>query len=228
MLDEKCDNKETLLSIINDLYTQFILSGKKTHVVLEGDQVTYERLHSIRAEYGSESKWLVLFPGDCHFLKNYQEVLIKIYFDVGLSDLAKASGYLHRSVGTNFKRTHRFLLESWEKQNNHCGPGCKCTGCTNLPVEALSLAQEEASDAESEASNSSGEDLEHEVNELMCDIFGDSEIEEVHSIGMTEDSFNHKHQLSYSFSFIYTTYDSLIYVHWAAHWAALKFSLKTT
>jgi len=42
VLDEKCDNKETLLSIINDLYTQFILSGKKTHVVLEGDQVTYE------------------------------------------------------------------------------------------------------------------------------------------------------------------------------------------
>ena len=56
-------------------------------------------------------------------------------------------------------------------------------------MEALSLAREEASDAESEASNSSGEDLEHEVNELMCDIFGDSEIEEVHSIGMTEDSF---------------------------------------
>lgn len=101
----------------------------------------------------------------------------------------QADIYLPRSVGTNFKRTHRFLLESWEKQNNHCGPGCKCTGCTNLPVEALSLAQEEASDAESEASNSSGEDLEHEVNELMCDIFGDSEIEEVHSIGMTEDSF---------------------------------------
>ena len=114
VLDEKCNNKETLLSIINDLYTQFILSGKKTHVVLEGDQVTYERLHSIRAEYGSESKWLVLFPGDWHFLKNYQEVLIKIYFDAGLSDLAKASGDLPRSVGTNFKWTHRFLLESWE------------------------------------------------------------------------------------------------------------------
>ncbi len=46
-LDEKCDNKETLLSVINDLYTEFILSGTKTHVILEGDQATYERLHSI-------------------------------------------------------------------------------------------------------------------------------------------------------------------------------------
>ena len=56
VLDEKCDTKKTLLSIINDLYTEFILSGKKTHVILEGDQATYERLHSIRVEYGNESK----------------------------------------------------------------------------------------------------------------------------------------------------------------------------
>ncbi len=40
VLDEKCDNKETLLSIINDPYTEFILSGKKTHAILEGDQAT--------------------------------------------------------------------------------------------------------------------------------------------------------------------------------------------
>ena len=114
VLDQTCDNKETLLSVINDLYTEFILSGKKTHLVLEGDQATYERLHSLRVEYGNESSWLILFPGDWHFLKNYQEVLIKVYFDGGLSELAKASGYLPRSIGTNFKRTHRFFLESWE------------------------------------------------------------------------------------------------------------------
>ena len=114
VLDQTCDNKETLLSVINDLYTEFIHSGRKTHVVLEGDQATYERLHSLRAEYGNETSWLILLPGDWHFLKNYQEVLIKVYFDGGLSELAKASGYLPRSKGTNFKRTHRFILESWE------------------------------------------------------------------------------------------------------------------
>lgn len=87
---------------------------KSKHVILEGDQATYERLHSIRVEYGSDSKWLILLPGDWHFLKNFQEVLLKVYFDAGLHDLAKACGYLPRSIGTNFKRTHRFLLESWE------------------------------------------------------------------------------------------------------------------
>lgn len=51
------------------------------------------------------------FPGDWHFLKNFQEVLLKIYFDAGMNDLA---GYQTNSIGSNFKRTHHFLLESWE------------------------------------------------------------------------------------------------------------------
>ena len=67
-------------------------------------------MQSLRAEYRNESTWLIIFPGDWHFLKNFQEVLTKVYFDAGLSQLASASGYLPKSVGTNFKRTHRFLL----------------------------------------------------------------------------------------------------------------------
>ena len=43
-----------------------------------------------KAEYRNESAWLICFPGDWHFLKNYQEVLIKIYYDAGLSELASA------------------------------------------------------------------------------------------------------------------------------------------
>ena len=57
--------------------------------------------------------WMVPFPGNWHFLKNYQEVLLKIYLDVDLRDLAKASGYQPNSVDSNFKRTHHFLLEAW-------------------------------------------------------------------------------------------------------------------
>ena len=86
---------------------------------MEGDQATYERLQSIKAEYGHDLAWLVPFPGDWHFLKNFQEVLLKIYFDAGLSELVKASGYLPNSIGSNFKRTHRFLLETWESLYRH-------------------------------------------------------------------------------------------------------------
>ena len=51
VLDQKCDDKETLLSIINDLYNEFIATNKQTLVLLEGDQATYERLQSLKAEY---------------------------------------------------------------------------------------------------------------------------------------------------------------------------------
>ena len=77
-------------------------------------RLPYERLQSLIAEYRNESTWLIIFPGDWHFLKNFQEVLTKVYFDSGLSQLASASGYLPKSVSTNFKRTQRFLFEVWE------------------------------------------------------------------------------------------------------------------
>ena len=87
--------------------------------MLEGDQVTYERLQSIKREYGNDLQWLLPFPGDWHFLKNYQEVLLKIYYDAGLCDLAKSSGYQPNSVGSNFRHTHHFLLELWEAIYRH-------------------------------------------------------------------------------------------------------------
>ena len=119
VLDQKCDDKETLLNIINDLYEEFIVPKKKEWVLLEGDQATYARLQCIKAEYGNDLAWMIPFPGDWHFLKNFQEVLLKIYFEAGLSDLAKASGYQPNSIGSNFKRTHHFLLETWESLYRH-------------------------------------------------------------------------------------------------------------
>ena len=69
-----------------------------------------------------------------------------------------------------------------KKRNGYCGPGCKCTGCTNLPVEALAAEQEDidsASDEQSDVSSDiDGSHLDVEVNQLMCDIFGDSEGED--------------------------------------------------
>ena len=46
--------------------------------------------------------------------KKYQEVLFKVYFDGGLCDLAIASKYQPKSIGTDFTRTHHFLLKVWE------------------------------------------------------------------------------------------------------------------
>ena len=55
-------------------------------------------------------------------------------------------------------------------------------------MQGLAPKQEQTSDTGSETSSSSGEQLEHEVNELMNEIFGNDEID-VHSVVVTDDSF---------------------------------------
>ena len=52
-------------------------------------------------------------------LKNSQPVLMKIYFDAGLKQLANLAGHRGETMKalancTTFKRTHRFILKSWE------------------------------------------------------------------------------------------------------------------
>ena len=37
-LDQRCDDKQTLLTIISDLYEEFLVPGKKEWVLLEGDK----------------------------------------------------------------------------------------------------------------------------------------------------------------------------------------------
>ena len=42
VLDQKADNKQTLLAIINNLYEEFIVNGGQKWVVVEGDAKTYD------------------------------------------------------------------------------------------------------------------------------------------------------------------------------------------
>ena len=116
VLDAKSDSKDTLMQILYDLHQRFIKKQNKEYLTVEGDAKLYEVLHSLKYEYGDELRWLLLYPGDWHTLKNYQIALMKAYFDVGLKDLAHAAGYPVQAIQTcsKFKRTHYFLLEAWE------------------------------------------------------------------------------------------------------------------
>lgn len=105
LLDEIADNKGT---IISDLH---MVMHNHAFLVLEGDAKMYDVIQDIKHEYGSDLDWLVPFPGDWHFLKNYQLCLMKPLFDAGLRDLAITTGNPANSIQN--KRTHHFLLETY-------------------------------------------------------------------------------------------------------------------
>lgn len=121
VIDQKVDDKLTLLEIINRLHEEFIVKLNKQWLLLEMDGAVYHKIQSIKTEYGKELSWLTPFPGNWHCLKNYQEVLMKIYYDAGLHELAVASGYPPNSIKncTIFSRTHDFLSEAWESFYQH-------------------------------------------------------------------------------------------------------------
>lgn len=83
-----------------------------------GDLKTFDLLVKVKREYCKAMDWVVPYPGDWHILKNLQEVIIKIYWDAGLKDIAKVihSGSTHQSLQacSNFKRNHRFFLQVFE------------------------------------------------------------------------------------------------------------------
>lgn len=116
VLNEIADDKDTILHVLNNIYDEYICRHNKTFVLLEGDAKTYEVMQALKNEYKNDLNWLVIYPGDWHLLKNYQICLFKPYFEAGLKDLAICTGYPALSTETcsNFKRTHRLILESWE------------------------------------------------------------------------------------------------------------------
>ena len=118
VLDEPADTKQTLQKSIQLLYDLFEIGRNVNHLIVAGDGATFKMLLNIKREYGAALDWLIPYIGDWHLLKNYQEVLMKIFWDAGLKDLAKVT---HKNMTlnslsscSNFKRTHKFLLQVHE------------------------------------------------------------------------------------------------------------------
>ena len=99
--------------------TTFIHNLGFRWLIVVGDAKTYDILQSLRRQYGSQMQWLLPFPGDWHILYNYQKVLLKIYGEAGLLQLARVAGHRAETLtslaaASHFKRTHHFILQSFE------------------------------------------------------------------------------------------------------------------
>ena len=116
--NEKADCMSTMTNVLSDLHSTFGVSKKINHLVVVGDLKTFEYLTKLKIKYKQNLDWMIPWPGDWHILKNYQEVLMKIFWDAGLKDVAKlkhkSATFQKLSTCSNFKRTHRFLLQVFE------------------------------------------------------------------------------------------------------------------
>jgi hypothetical protein len=67
--------------------------------------------------------WVLPYPGDWHIMKNLLPVIIKIYFDAGLKQLATIChhGSTLRTLVecTKWSVTHRFMVHAWEAMLRH-------------------------------------------------------------------------------------------------------------
>ena len=76
------------------------------------------------ATFSNQLSWVLPFIGDWHLMKNYQEILMRVYYDAGLKHLAIAAGFraetlTHLQKCSNFQHAHHFLIEAWEAMLQH-------------------------------------------------------------------------------------------------------------
>ena len=119
VLDQNADCRETISDVLSGFHKEFNIGISRDHLVVAGDAKTYQHLQSLKLDYGEELSWLLPFPGDFHVLKNFQPVLSKVYFDIGLKQMAMGSGFRGETLTSlqkcsHFKKTHNFILQSWE------------------------------------------------------------------------------------------------------------------
>ena len=119
VLDENADSRDTIVEVVSRLYHEFKIGESRSHLVVVGDAKTYQHLQNIKIDYGEKLSWLLPFPGDFHILMNYQPVLMKVYFDAALRQIASMCGFKGETLTSlqkcsHFKNTHYFIMEVWE------------------------------------------------------------------------------------------------------------------
>ena len=145
VVDLHADSTEAMQAVVAKLHTEYRIGESADYLVLVGDQKTYTRIHELKQEYDSELDWVIPFIGDWHLLSNYQSVLMKVYYNAGIKDLAESSGHRGETLTSikkcsSYKRTHQFLLQAWEAVYRQMFKAYKCARDSGSDDERCSIA----------------------------------------------------------------------------------------
>ena len=88
------DTREAMEAVVSKLH-EYEIGVTANSLVVVGDQktYTYNRIQELKQVYAQDLNWLIPFIGDWHLLHNFHSVLMEVYYEAGLKDLAKASGF---------------------------------------------------------------------------------------------------------------------------------------
>ena len=118
VLNSSADNIDTLRDVIESIRDAFVTPSKSKHLIIAGDQKIFSHIITLKTENPEYYDFVIPFIGDWHTLKNFQEVLMKIYFAAGLEAIAKPPNSKKnkevKDVNSNFKLTNAFIFQSWE------------------------------------------------------------------------------------------------------------------
>ena len=124
VINKNADCKETILEALCTLHKELDDSNTMQYLVVVGDYKTYNHIQTVKQTYTKQLQWVIPFPGDFHTLRNYQEALMKIYWDAGVKEIANKSGYRGETLTqlgkcSNFSIATNFFFQVWEALYSH-------------------------------------------------------------------------------------------------------------
>lgn len=124
VMDKFADSKETMLDVLTTFQLKLKVGETVNPLIVTGDAKTYCHIQVLKQEYGNQLSWVLPIIGDWHLIKNYQEILVHIYYDAGLKHFALAAGFraktlTHLQRCSNFQHAHHFQIDAWEAMLQH-------------------------------------------------------------------------------------------------------------
>ena len=112
------DKPKTVKYVLDELENDLLRNKQYNHMVVVGDAKTFDHLINLKKRHSEKFQWMLPMIGDFHVLMNFQSVLMKLFWDAGLSDMGKlihnSSTFTSLSACSDFRRTNDLLLQAWE------------------------------------------------------------------------------------------------------------------